>query len=346
MERREFLSSAVFSLGALTQPLREETSSRVIRAGAGGRCGPGEIEAVRHVTTAFTQADERLGGSHARSAVVEYLRTDAAAYCQASFARDTDRRAMLGAVAELAYLAGWKSHDAGLDGLAQRYYLASYHLAMEADPAAHAAYVLRILAHQAMDLGHHQHCADLAAEALTRVAGRVDPQTESLFWLTAARAHAGSGDRHGMLTSIVTAEQLIGRDPGDPGPRWASLGGPAQARFTNQAGQALRIASDLAGAERQLAHSASCWDPATYPRIHALTLSDVAETQFAQGKIEQACQTWSTALDGMKGVASARVRKAITSMRSRLVSIRGFPAATALTWRAEATLRVSAGSVG
>ncbi|MGI9001330.1 MAG: hypothetical protein ACR2GH_06645 [Pseudonocardia sp.] len=33
-----------------------------------------------------------------------------------------------------AYLAGWKHHDLGQEGAAQRYYLLGYQLAYEADP--------------------------------------------------------------------------------------------------------------------------------------------------------------------------------------------------------------------
>lgn len=52
----------------------------------------------------------------------------------------------------MAYLAGWKHHDLGQEGAAQRYYQVGYQLACEADPHGHVAWMMRALAHQALSL--------------------------------------------------------------------------------------------------------------------------------------------------------------------------------------------------
>jgi hypothetical protein len=327
VDRRGVLASAVFSIAALTLPLARpaeavERGARV-RARSVATIGEAEVNTVREITRAFNTADERLGGGHARGALIEYLATDVMAYCRATFARESTRRAMFGAAAELAYLAGWKTHDLQLEGLSQRYYLYAYQLANESDPGPHPAYVLRILAHQAFDLGRHDHCVDLAEAALSRTAGRVDPDTESLFWTTLARAHAAGGDRHATRSALKRAERLIDRRSAPERPRWALAGGDAEARWCHQAGKALVTLGDLRAAEAQMRHSARRWDPATHPRVYALTLADVAEVQCAQGKVEQACHTWSLALDHMSGVHSARTRAAVASMRSHLAAYRG-----------------------
>ncbi|GIG00256.1 Tat pathway signal protein [Catellatospora citrea] len=339
VDRRTLISGAAYSVAALVLPLQQpEIAARAhaARARPTVAVGQGEIDAVRQMTVAFNAADERLGGGHARSAVVEYLTTDVTAFLGGSFATEALRKSMFGAAAQLAYLAGWKAHDLGYSGLAQRYYLHSYQLASEADPHAHAAYGLRILAHQAMDLGLREHCVDLADAALDRVKGRVDPDTESLFWLTAARAHAADGSSQEARSALSTAERLLDRSLGDAAPEWASLGGPAEARLANQSGKALQAMGDLKAAEEQLRRSARCWNAATHPRIHALTLADLAETQCAQGNVEAACQTWNSALDGMTGIRSARTRDAITIMRANLAVYRrrGLTAAQRLETRA------------
>ncbi|GAA1607316.1 Tat pathway signal protein [Catellatospora bangladeshensis] len=339
VDRRTLISGAAYSVAALLLPLQQpEIAARAhaARSRPMSAVGQGEIDAVRQMTTAFNAADERLGGGHARTAVVEYLTTDVTAYLRGSFATDTLRRSMFAAAAQLAYLAGWKAHDLGLPGLAQRYYLHSYQLAAEADPHAHAAYGLRILAHQAMDLGRREHCVDLAHAALDRVKGRTDPDTESLFWLTAARAYATGGNNHQARSALTKAEQLLDRSRGDAAPEWASLGGPAEARLANQSGKALQAMGDLKAAEDQLRRSARCWNPDTHPRIHALTLADLAEIQCARGNVEAACQTWNTALDGMIGIRSARTRDAVASMRAHLAAYRrrGLAAAQRLDARA------------
>jgi tetratricopeptide (TPR) repeat protein len=318
---------SVYSISALLLPLQ------TIRAAVLGehtptkqpssRIGAAEVGAVVEMTAALTAADERLGGGHARTAVVEYLATDVAAYLRGSYASEQTRKAMFGAAAQLAYLAGWKAHDLGLAGLAQKYYLHSYQLASESDPFGHAAYGLRILAHQAMDLGRREHCVELADAALALTKDRLDAGTRSLFWLTAARAHAANGSRRHAQAALTRAETLLGKVGADPPPTWASLGGSAEARLSHQAGKTLQALGEHATAEHQLRRAAAAWSPTTHPRVHALTLADLAETLCAQGKIEQACATWQSALDSMSGVRSARTTDSIRSMRRHLASYHG-----------------------
>lgn len=340
VDRRTLLSNTAYSSGALLLPLQHqrEIAARSARAKAQASVaiGLGEIEAVREMTVAFNASDERLGGGYARTAVVEYLTTDVATYLRGRFATEQARRAMFGAAAQLAYLAGWKAHDLGLPGLAQRYYLHSFQFANESDPYAHAAYSLRILAHQAMDLGRNEHCVDLADEALARGRGRVDANTESLFWLTAARAHAASDNRREALATLNRAEQLINRSQAEQGPPWVALGGPAEARLAHQSGKTLQALGELPAAEEQHRRAARCWNPHTHPRVYALTLADLAETQSAQGHVEQACCTWDTALNEMTGVRSDRTRQAVTSMRQHLAAYgrRGLRVAQRLNARA------------
>jgi tetratricopeptide (TPR) repeat protein len=321
LDRRTLISSAGYSIGALLLPLgtlREHADRAVHARTRSAAVGAAEVQAVRDMTLAFTAADERLGGGHARSSVVEYLASDVATYLKARFATADARRAMFQAAAQLAYLAGWKAHDLGLAGLAQQYYLRSFQLASESDPHAHAGYALRILAHQAMDLGRHEHCVNLADEALARAKGRVDASVESLFWLTAARANAASKSPRKARSALSKAELLISRARAEQGPSWAALGGPAEARLAHQAGKTLQALGDLRAAGEQYARAARCWDPRTYPRVYALALADLAETQCQQGHIEQACRTWSEALDRMRGIRSARTREAVLSLRKHL----------------------------
>ena len=305
VDRRTLLgNTAVYSLGALLLPLAgSEPAARAaaVRSRTSPTVGMADVEAVRSVITAFNSADEKLGGGHGRTAVVEYLATDVAPYLQATYASDTTRSAMFGVAAQLAYLAGWKAHDLGMTGLAQVYYLRAADLAREAEPAQ-VAYCMRILAHQAMDLGHHQHCVDLAEGALRLTTGRVDPDTESLFLLTAARAYATSGSRRQARTMLL---------------------------------------GDLSAAQEQFAAAARCWNPVTHPRIHALTLAELAEAQCRQGTVEAACATWNQAMDVMDGIRSARTRDAVTTLRGCLAPYRrrGLSAVQRLDARAAAFLR-------
>ena len=121
VDRRGFLAGAVYSLGALALPVEYQTEAaeRGRAAAETGRIGSAEVDAVRDITAAFNRADELLGGGFGRSAVVEYLATDVATYCQASMPASV-RAAMYSEAAQLAYLAGWKAHDIGREGLVFR----------------------------------------------------------------------------------------------------------------------------------------------------------------------------------------------------------------------------------
>jgi hypothetical protein len=247
---------------------------------------------------------------------------------------------MFSTASQLAYLTGWKAHDLGLTGLAQSYYLIAGELAAQADPAQEG-YCMRILAHQAMDLGHHEHCADLAGAALRRTKGKVDTGTESLFWLTAARAHAIAGSRREARAMLRSAERVAGRDVVEASPEWVSLGGSPQARLANQTGKTLRALGDLAEAEAQFLVATRSWSPITHPRIHALSLAELAETQCARGHLEKACHQWGLMMRAVDGIQSARTRDAVIAMRAGLARYRdrGVPMVRDLDARAAAFLR-------
>ena len=119
------LTAAAYSVAAAALPLglgqATEAQARAATV-RGGRVGAADIETVRSMLTAFTAIDERQGGQHGRSAVVQYLRSDVTDVARATFSRDADPVDALTAAAAVTYLAGWKAYDAGEHGLSQRYY--------------------------------------------------------------------------------------------------------------------------------------------------------------------------------------------------------------------------------
>jgi hypothetical protein len=319
VDRRKFLRTAVFSLGAVGVPA-VEVARRVAAADRGGSVGKADVDVVRGIVDAFAAADERVGGGRGRTAVAEFLATDLAGYLNSGFADSEVRRAMFGAAAELAHLAGWKAHDAGLEGLAQRYYLHSWQLAQESDPRAQAAWVLRIMAHQAIDAGHGRDCVDLAEAALAGGQGRVDPATEMLLWLTVARTRADCGDRTEALAAVARAERLPvnGRDGA---PRWAARAGDHQALLASHTAKTLRSLGDGAALEHMW-RSVDRWDAHTYPRVRGLNMISAGSLHCAQGNLDDACSAWSEALGLLQGVDSARVRDAVSGVRASLAPYR------------------------
>jgi tetratricopeptide (TPR) repeat protein len=335
LERRDVL----FSLAVLPLSLSylADAGERGQRAREhGGRVGPAEVDTVRTITEAFNRADETLGGGHGRTAVVQYLITDVAAYCAGRFQRERDRRAMFGAAAELAYLAGWKCHDVGAEGYAQQYYTRALQLATESDPQAHAAWVLRIMAHQALDLNRPHRCVALATRAWDMVRGHIDPATEALFSITAARAHAAAGDARAATHAVHHAEGCLTGAGDAPLPHWAALTGPAAATVASHTAKTFTALGDHRRAETHYLAAAAARAPMAYRRIHALNLTQAAEAQAAQGHADKACATWATAVGYMPGVHSDRHRRALTTMRAHLQPYkrRRIPGAAELDQRA------------
>ena len=334
LDRRSVLfSAAILPLSAAW--LAEADERGQWSGELGGQVGQAEVDTVRAITEAFNRADETLGGGHGRAAVVQYLVTDVAAFCSARFSDDETRRAMFGAAAELAYLAGWKAHDIGAEGLAQQYYARSLQLAKESDPRGHAAWCGRILAHQALDLGRPNECVALATRAWDLVRGHVDPATEALFSITAARAHAAAGHPRPALRALLRAEDSLASGRDEDMPHWASLTGHAAATVTSNAGKTFAALGNHACAEERFSAAAAVRGSEGFRRAGALNLAQVADAQAAQGHADQACDSWSTALTYMRGISSDRHRKAVTNARQHLHTFkrRGVPGAALLDQR-------------
>lgn len=342
VERRSFLAIAAFTTAGVAMPLlhNHEATSRMLRARtASSLVGSDDIDVVRQITAAFSAADERLGGGHGLTTVTAYLADTAAPMLRGRFPTEALRQAAFGAVAELAYLAGWKHHDLGHEGAAQRYYQVGYQLACEADPHGHAAWMMRALAHQSLSLKQPHHCVDLVKGALARGLGHVDGQTEALLHITHARAYAAVGENPLAARALLAAEDALLREDG-PQPSFSRVSGPAAGTVASHTARTLTDLADHIGTEQQHRDALTRWDPEKYKRVHALTHADLGDSLAAQARADEAVAAWTQALVLMEGMTSDRTRKAITSIRSTLAIYqrRRVPGAADLARRAREAL--------
>lgn len=342
VERHHFLAVAAFTTAGVAMPLAydHEATARMLRVRTGtGLVGAEDVDVVREITAAFSAADERLGGGHGLTTVTAYLADTAAPLLRGRFTAEPLRRAAFGAVAELAYLAGWKHHDLGQEGAAQRYYRVGYQLACEADPHGHAAWMMRALAHQALSLKQPHHCIALAEAALARGVGHIDGQTEALLHITHARAYAATSEKPAAARALLAAEDALLREDG-PQPSYSRASGPAAGTVASHTARTLTDLADHVGTEQQHRDALVRWDPVKYKRVHALTYADLGDSLAAQARADEAVAAWSQALTLMEGMTSDRTRKAITSLRSTLAIYqrRKVPGATELARRAREAL--------
>ncbi|MGW2324727.1 hypothetical protein ACWC5C_03050 [Streptomyces sp. NPDC001700] len=322
--RRSLLSGAAYSVAAAVLPLEHVTdiASRAAKARTGAVVGHADVRAVRDMVAMFAVMDERHGGQHGRSALVQYLMSDVAALCRGRFSSEDDHRHMLSAAAVGVHQAGWRAYDAGEQGLAQRYYLQAYALAHESQITGHDAFVMRTMSQQGMKLHRPEHCLALAASAVDKTRGRVDTQTEALFAVTHAHALAGAGQGQEAVRELKRARTALDSAKGDDVPSWALSWGPPAATVHSRTAKVFETLGDQRRAAAMYGTAAASRPPGTYARIVALDLVAQAEMQAAQGSIEQACATWGRALDHMHGVRSRRTRTSVNNLRRDLSRFR------------------------
>jgi hypothetical protein len=326
VDRRLLLRNAVYSVAALALPpgtwWAEQAARGIARVAGTARVGRGDVAAVREMVSAFSRIDQRHGGGHARTAVVQYLSGDVGGRLRGAFADEAVRRAMFSAAAELAYLCGWMAFDNAEHTMAQHYFTVAVKLAAEAEDAPMAGHVLRAMAHQAIDLGHPRHGLSLAAAAMDGARYTLAcPRERALFGVVHARSLAATGDRRGAAQALVRAENdLAGASVGDAEP--ARVFFFAEASLAHETACTLRDSGDLRGSVRAFRRSVRTRKVSAFTRTHAVTLGYLGDVQARQGGIEEACATWSTALDAMDGIRSGRTRQVASGMRSVLSPLR------------------------
>lgn len=345
INRRRFLTNATYSVAAAALPLGAEQAAEAqerATAARGRRVGAADIATVRSMLEAFTAIDERQGGQHGRSAVVQYLRSDVTDLARARFSRDGDRIDALTVAAGVTYLAGWKAYDAGEHGLSQRYYLQGLALTKEANNPLQSAWFLRIMAHNGMDINRPEHTLSLAESALSLATGRAGPGQLALYVICRARALAVAGRPAESVAEVRRAQDLAlrGEAQGEELPYWVALSGAPRAAVASHTAKTFRALRDHASAEKSYAASARTYgDPGEgKSRITALSLAWQGEEQAAQGHLEQACATWDRSLNLFDGVYSDRAVKQVRGIRRQLVIFdkRGVAAAANLDEMARA----------
>jgi hypothetical protein len=324
-DRRRILEAAAYSVAVFALPpaawWHDMAAGRRPSIGTSRVVGTADVEAVQEMIMIFSRLDQRRGGGHARTAVVQYLASDVAGYLRGTFTDDSQRRAMFTAAGELAYLSGWMAFDSGEHAIAQRHFTLAVKLAAEADDAPLAGHILRAMAHQALDLGHSKLALDLASASVdgSRYTA-ASPRERALLCVVHARTLAANGDRRAAATALVNAETDLAAacDATDEPSRVFFFG---EASLAHETACTLRDVGDLRGAVREFHRSVRTRKAALFARTHAVTLGYLGAVHARQGELDEACATWSTALDAMEGVRSGRTRQVALDIRATLAPV-------------------------
>ncbi|GAB3259901.1 tetratricopeptide repeat protein [Kineosporia babensis] len=346
LQRRQVLGAAAFSVAALALPEEawwQRMGARTRASNGSLSVGPADVEAVREMISMFSRMDQRRGGIHARSAAHRYLTSDVEMYLHGTFRSDQMRRDLFSAASELAYLIGWMAFDSAEHGQAQRFFSVAVKLAAEADDPAMAGHVLRAMAHQAVDLGHHRQAVELSTASITGDRyTQATPRERALLGVVQARALASDGQPAEAAKALLQASNdLRSAEPGDLEPSRVFFFG--EASLAHETACTLRDLGDHEGAIEAFDHSVKTRKAVTFTSTHAVTLGYLGEVYLRRGDVDQACATWSQSLTAMDGVRSGRTRQVATNMRSLLVPLqrRNVRATSDIITRADAYLRQS-----
>ncbi|MBT2445405.1 hypothetical protein J7E93_36065 [Streptomyces sp. ISL-36] len=181
--------------------------------------GSEEIEALERSVEVFRAWDASRGGGLQRKAVVGQL--NEVGGMLAYHHPDHLQRRLWGVAANLAVLAGWMSHDVGLEPTAQKYFVIAAHAAREGGDRPRAGEALSRAARQMVHLGRPDDALDLMKLAKSGSGEEVLPRTQAMLHTIEAWAQASMGKGQAMRRTLGEAEDLFVSDKADvPPPSW------------------------------------------------------------------------------------------------------------------------------
>ncbi|MFD6419257.1 hypothetical protein [Streptomyces sp. NPDC060194] len=178
-----------------------------------------EIEQLEFSVEVFRKWDAQRGGGLQRKAVVGQL-NEVGGMLSFKHPEPLQRR-LWGVAANLAVLAGWMSHDVGLEPTAQKYFVIAAHAAREGGDRPRAGEALSRAARQMVHLGRPDEALDLMKLAKSGSGEENLPRTRAMLHTVEAWAQASMGHGQAMRRTLGEAEDLFVSDRGDgPTPSW------------------------------------------------------------------------------------------------------------------------------
>ncbi|MER6565936.1 hypothetical protein ABT288_07015 [Streptomyces sp. NPDC001093] len=178
--------------------------------------GSQEIEELERSVEVFRAWDAARGGGLQRKAVVGQL-NEVGGMLAYHHPPHLQRR-LWGVAANLAVLAGWMSHDVGLEPTAQKYFVIAAHAAREGGDRPRAGEALSRAARQMVHLGRPDDALDLMKLAQDGAGDRLQPRTKAMFHTIEAWAQASMGKGQAMRRTLGQAEDMFVADRGDGEP--------------------------------------------------------------------------------------------------------------------------------
>jgi hypothetical protein len=280
-----------------------------------GPVGSDEVAALERSVLVFRAWDAARGGGLQRKAVIGQL-NEVSGMLTYHHPAHLSRR-LWTVAANLSVLAGWMSHDVGMEPTAQHYFVMAVHAARQADDRPRAGEALSRAARQMVHLGRPGDALDIMRVADARTGGDTLPRTRAMLRTVEAWAHASLGHSQATRRTLGEAEDLFAADRGEPGPDWL--------QFFNEA--------DLHGMEALTYRTLAEHDPAAsslaqfhgeqaielrrgsrYERSKLFDYLSVASAYYLGDEPEQAGNYAKLALNATREMSSHRTRDRLRQM--------------------------------
>ena len=317
MERRTFLSTALFTVAASVAPSRDWLLATLDEATtATGKVSTAQVDAIRSTFGVFQELDVMRGGGHARELLAKYLTSNVVPLLRSNDPETANGQALYEAASEQLYLLGWMAFDNGEHSLAQRYLIQSLRLAQAAGSPELGAHVLAGLSDQATLTGHPDHGVQLAKAGRAGLAqGHSDAALADLYALQ-ARAEAAMGEGAAAARSVHLSESAFENVKIDEEPEWARFIDPA---YLN--GEYAHTFRDLERPE-EAAHFAGLSiaesEPETTHRRGSMAQAALARAAIDSHDLEAAASAGMAAAKLAATVKSSRSVEAVADLRVRL----------------------------
>jgi hypothetical protein len=315
LTRRDLMSLVVGTPLLVATERLWQTTMVTPRTAPSRRIGAHEVTALETMTEYLRDQDAAHGGALFRRTTVAHLDT-VADLLQAH--QPPALAVRLQAVGiDLAQLAGWMSHDAGMYGTDQRYWAYAIAMARAAKDTGRAAEVMSRMAHQMIYLGRHRD-----ALRLLDLAAITAPASGSLrlqAMITAQRGvHAALGHHYECRTDLDHAHRTLAeaQSTAEPVPAWIAYFTPAElagATATSRRDLAILHNVDIGPASAAYTDALALRGPG-YERVQALDLVGLAAAHLDEGRPEQAWDVADQALDAAERLDSALINARVMGL--------------------------------
>lgn len=282
------------------------------------RIGETDVIGIERSTRYFASTDAESGGGLSREAAVGHLKYAVDLMQHASYTAPVGSR-LLAAIADLSGWVGWMSHDVGMEGPAQRYFVYGLQAARESHDERARFRTVGILADMSRQMlaanrpDTGLRLVDLAFDQLPSDGRRIN-KVRSLLWSLKAHmlASMGSASLSEARSAIDLSFELyaqIGDE--DSGPDvTASFPYTSDAELASGAALCYRQLAEhdsvlAVEAERQALYALN-HRAAGFTRSRVFDQIELARARFVANEPDQACADGEAAMDLAKNVATSK----------------------------------------